>query len=1190
MIGKLTQYLDKTLATLLIFASVCMVPAWATLNWKINPADVNVSRVGTGENVLRLGNLRFDPENLPATGAVLNAIYIDNVGSTRYVHVWTDLSGEAAEVAEFDFVKQENRTAGKVVRTQPNLVAADNSASITIPQSLLHDGARYASVIYVSITTYTNDNAVHLEENQRGWGSPSQRDFLKLDNISLDILEEPQFVSHITLTPGATSTQMNFAWLTSAGTANAAVLQIISPTARQITGVRGLAAHGFDSNKVVVTGLAVNTEYTYRVGDGRAENWSKNYTFRTYNPNSKYSVIAVADPQIGSSGDRGQWLKTVTAATAQAERHGGGPAFMLVAGDQTNYANDVGEVEGYLAPPELKSLPVAVAIGNHDVVDMRVGPAQTGFMDKIYNWPNHNNLRGTSADTTRLRAGGNYFFSYGNALYISINSQIINAAIHEPFMLQAVASHPNATWKIVLFHHDIYGGGSHASPKGYSDSYNMQATWSPFLDRHGIDLSINGHDHVYARSHFMQGNKVIKEQMPTVLDINETNSTKANPGTFIQPQGVQYMSLSGASAKFYALEMQPWVAYGHEQDIDNRLNTQYSIMTIEGESLTFSTYRTEDDVLIDEITLKKTANYADLQSLIPGMKSVLRENITAASWDTFQLRITQAEAITGASSAAAVHAAFIALYQAYYALNPNTNKTALGNLIETATAKLAVASEGRWEGQYEFGSKVKVQAVLDAAVIVYDLRLAIQANIDKAFADLDSIYEWFLSTESNIPAPFIFVHEIKANARCTIASVDWMKANEVFFFGADDKEHYDAHFTKQIYAKDIAEVMRSENRFGPANAEGGRGHNRAHITKTHIGEWVRYELNIERAGSYKATLGAVNSTASVQRVVLRDTQQNILSTFVIPANTPLSGAWSNAGSIAGDKEFYLPAGKYIIELFFVNEGVGRDGSATANNYLAGPDIDILILERTGDMAQPTVTQDPSIFPLPFIPTTTGGAVNRQRGWSNTGHTCLESGLLGKDLPINVLRAATHLVMELAGRPSSSATRTLQVNILTESLFWSQAEPLLNGANGVFKSDVGPYGALVFDLENLVFTDGPNAFQALRSITTRGRILIGYYSYGWEELNVMKAYLHVDTTLLTPIARAKDFSPQLSARAAGNAIIIGNVPSNAKVEVYNLQGKRIHAGRSAAHTHTVPVQAKGIYFIRVEKQTLRVVVQ
>jgi len=137
-------------------------------------------------------------------------------------------------------------------------------------------------------------------------------------------------------------------------------------------------------------------------------------------------------------------------------------------------------------------------------------------------------------------------------------------------------------------------------------------------------------------------------------------------------------------------------------------------------------------------------------------------------------------------------------------------------------------------------------------------------------------------------------------------------------------------------------------------------------------------------------------------------------------------------------------------------------------------------------------------------------VNRQRGWSTDGSTWQGCGLgAGRGLPRDTLRRATHLVMELAGQPSSSASRTVQVNILTNTLFWSQAEPRLNsehsGMNPVWNPNVGPFGALVFDLANLVFTEGPDAFAALQTMT-QGRILIGYYSYGWEELNLMRAYL------------------------------------------------------------------------------------
>lgn len=1184
---KFQASLPKIIAVMLMLcASITstMAQGAGQLAWNVDFEDANVSRVGEGENVLKLSNLGFDLENPPAMGATVNIAYAvgSKAGSTRYIFAWTDLCGTTEEIENFDFVISANRTAGKVARTNSNLVANDVSATIAIPQTMLYDAEKdkYASTLYVSITTYADDGKVHEEGSQRGWGNESQRDFLKLGKVELLVKEPVQFATHITLTPGENAAKMNFAWFTKAGSANTAVLQLNPETedVQEFIGENAVGVHGFTTNKVTVTELENNTTYKYRVGDGSEENWSKIYSFKTYNPNEKYTVIAIADPQIANYTDRSQWGETVTASIAQAEKGGNGPVFMLAAGDQTNYANDIDELNSYLHPKELKNLPVAATVGNHDAIDLRVGGEQTAFLDKVYNWPNHDDLQNTKADKTRIRAGGNYYFHYGNTLYISINSQIAEVAIHENFMKKAIESYPDATWRIALFHHNIYGGGAHASPKGYADSYNMQETWSPFLDKYNIDIAINGHDHVYARSHFIENNQVMKYQKSTVLNIDETISNNA---TFVQPQGVQYMALSCAAAKFYALETQPWVAYGHLQD--NK--AQYSIMTIDNESLVFSTYRTEDDELIDAVTLKKKANFEDLQSLISGCETVYQNGITEESWGDFQTKIAEAKAVIDNENA---HEMYIALYEAFYALDPNTEKAELANLIAEVNEKLATATEGRWKGQYPFGSKKQVQEKLDAAEIVNNLRLATQDEIDNVFTELNTIYTEFLSNESVREIPFIAIHEIKANSAYTLDLTDWMSDRHIFFFGEDDKEHYNTHFTKQVYAKDIAEAMRSDDKFGPANAEGGRGHNQAHITTTHIGEWIRYELNVEQAGAYKATLGAVNKTQDSQTIVLRDTLQNILSTFVIPANTPLvDNDWNSAGEIVGNKEFYLPSGKYVIELFFVNTGKGVDGSATENKYPAGADVDILVLERTGNMEAPTAIQESNIFPLPFIPTTTGGAVNRQRGWSTTGSTWIgaSSNMRGRDLPLNTLKSATHLVMELAGPPSTNISRTIQVNIMTETIDWSQAEPLLNGLNGVFKSDVGAFGALVFDLENLVFTDGPDAYQRLQNMTNRGRILVGYYSYGWEELNLMKAYLKISPQITAIPNQCKN---QIHAWANNNVLYITGLTKGELVNVFNISGVLVYSGFAVSEQINIPLKTGGVYIVKAGAKVVRVV--
>ncbi|MCL2283382.1 MAG: InlB B-repeat-containing protein [Fibromonadales bacterium] len=73
--------------------------------------------------------------------------------------------------------------------------------------------------------------------------------------------------------------------------------------------------------------------------------------------------------------------------------------------------------------------------------------------------------------------------------------------------------------------------------------------------------------------------------------------------------------------------------------------------------------------------------------------------------------------------------------------------------------------------------------------------------------------------------------------------------------------------------------------------------------------------------------------------------------------------------------------------------------------------------------------------------------------------------------------------------------------------------------------------------------------------------------------------------------------QLNIRAytIGNTIVLQNVPKDAKIEVYNLQGKRVHS-RDAMHRVStigelqIPVPAKGMYIVKAGKQILRITVR
>jgi TonB family protein len=66
---------------------------------------------------------------------------------------------------------------------------------------------------------------------------------------------------------------------------------------------------------------------------------------------------------------------------------------------------------------------------------------------------------------------------------------------------------------------------------------------------------------------------------------------------------------------------------------------------------------------------------------------------------------------------------------------------------------------------------------------------------------------------------------------------------------------------------------------------------------------------------------------------------------------------------------------------------------------------------------------------------------------------------------------------------------------------------------------------------------------------------------------------------------------IRTQATANAIVLENLPKNAKVEVYSMQGKRIYFSNSEnSKILKIQVQTKGIYLVKAANQTSRVAVR
>lgn len=512
--------------------------------------------------------------------------------------------------------------------------------------------------------------------------------------------------TRISLTPGSDATQLNFAWYTPKNMTistgcdeinekieelapelitsrkpkliigegklmrNARVYEAVQTA---VEGEQDNDGNEYNSNKVTVTGLKENTTYYYSYDNGSGYTEPAAYTTKS---TDEFSFIFVGDPQIGSSNelkgtdteefytaqsdsvrsDSFNWAATLEAAM---EKTGNNASFVVSAGDQIqttvakspNKDASKSEIEyaGYLSPDILKSLPVATTVGNHD--------ADNANYTYHFNTPNNSELGSNGI------VGGDYYFAYGDVLFMMLNTQDTNVAEHKQFIEQAVEANQDCRWRIVTLHQDIYGSAEHSNEPEIT---NLRYQLTPYFEEYDVDAVLTGHDHAYSRSKLLLGgtstceytddefDDMLERDMDTHGD-EETQLTTA-PGNIqddttdpeeqaylnylysvmdadaveelaegdvaVNPEGILYMTANSSSgSKYYDLvaRMQTYIANRWQEDVPT-----YSVVDVTENTLTINTYRTDNGEKIDDtFTIVKTD--ADAEETAPGKVTAAAE-------------------------------------------------------------------------------------------------------------------------------------------------------------------------------------------------------------------------------------------------------------------------------------------------------------------------------------------------------------------------------------------------------------------------------------------------------------------------------------------------------------------------------------------------------------------------------------
>ncbi|MDR0472862.1 MAG: fibronectin type III domain-containing protein [Treponema sp.] len=467
------------------------------------------------------------------------------------------------------------------------------------------------------------------------------------------------------LTPATAQSDINLNWYADKG-GGVSLARFIDESGKiiQAEGAVIPASGDKSAHKVTVKGLKPDTFYRYSVSnDGK--NWSYEYNFSTPKT-TVFRFASIGDPQLTRGGqDSTSNLFSADKTTASGWKNtmakvaAANVNFIAGVGDQVDLTARGDEVEygHFFAPPELRSIPWAPAVGNHD---------RHYLFNYHYNLPNEqkfSKLQGadygnaSNDEYADIEAAGNYWYRYNNALFVVLNTSSYPTSVasaapiikrFDDTLTAAKAAGSGYTWLFVQHHKSTASVADHLADMDIQ--YYVEAGFEELMTVHKVDFVLAGHDHVYARSFPLQGKKGGSPSVPDTAQggaaINKPNGTIYV--TITTGSGLKYYDLYNSSGNLYVKnnENYPYLLNNQKGSAayagDNIMNynttnnapagaitnsalwtkaigilplsnavreqakkPQYTVVEVEGNTVTFNTYSIDSDRSIDTFTVTK---------------------------------------------------------------------------------------------------------------------------------------------------------------------------------------------------------------------------------------------------------------------------------------------------------------------------------------------------------------------------------------------------------------------------------------------------------------------------------------------------------------------------------------------------------------------------------------------------------
>lgn len=315
------------------------------------------------------------------------------------------------------------------------------------------------------------------------------------------------------------------------------------------------------------TSLEPGTTYAYRVGSGTdASEW---FTFTTASATpDTYTFLYFGDSQMGSNSLYSRVIR-------QAYRSVPDAMLMIFPGDlvdgvtgsllQDNEWGAWHEAGGFIHA----EVPVMPTPGNHEYYN----PGDRTNRELNRYWRPGFTLPENGPAGLEETA---YSIDYQGVRFIVVDSDKMmrneEIAVRQAQWVEELLKNNPCNWTVMAFHHPIF------STSARRDNKAVSGPLKPIIDKYGVDLVLNGHDHTYARGNVLPDGEMKKGR---------------RAGT------VYVVSVSGS--KQYQQDAAQW------WDVGLTFTQVWQAITVEGNQLSYKAVDASGTV-VDRFTLRKKNN------------------------------------------------------------------------------------------------------------------------------------------------------------------------------------------------------------------------------------------------------------------------------------------------------------------------------------------------------------------------------------------------------------------------------------------------------------------------------------------------------------------------------------------------------------------------------------------------------